>query len=88
MYARVFVCDQEVITKCSTFVFKGVGGCGLGELVGLCVLLFLRGQVRDLRVQEFLSELLALMILRDRVIVKILHCGEGGNVEQVVRSSK
>ena len=31
-------------------------GCGLGELVGLHVL-FLRKQVRDLRVQEFLREL-------------------------------
>ena len=50
----VFVCNQEVIIKYFTFVFEEVGGCGLGELVGLCVLLFLREQVRDLRVQESL----------------------------------
>jgi len=31
-------------------------GCSLGELEGSCVL-FLREQVRDLRVQEFLREL-------------------------------
>ena len=45
-----------MITKCSTFVFEEVGGYGLGELAGSHVL-FLREQVRDLRVQQFLREL-------------------------------
>jgi len=47
----VFDCDQEVIIKCSTFAFEEVEGYGLGELADSCVL-FLREQVRDLRVRE------------------------------------
>ena len=47
-------------------------GCGLSELVGSCV--FLREQVRDLRVQEFLRErvvgVVALSDLAGSVIVK------------------
>ena len=45
-----------MITKCSTFVFGGCKGYGLGELAGSHVL-FLREQVRDLWAQEFLREL-------------------------------
>ena len=40
-------------------------------------------RVRDLRVQEFLREFVALVISRDQAIVKILHCGKGKDVEQV-----
>jgi len=39
------------------YVFGGVRGCGLGELVGSYCVFFLREQVRDLRIQEFLREL-------------------------------
>ena len=63
----------------------------LGELVRYRVLL-LREQVRDLRVQEFLRELVVgvatLSDLAGSVLVKIFHCGEGGNVKQVARASK
>ena len=66
-------------------------GCGLGEFVGSRVL-FLREQVRDLWVQEFLKELVvgvaAPSDLAGSIIVKILYCGDGGDVEQVARTSK
>ena len=57
LYVRVFVSDQEVITRFSSLYWGEVGGCSLDELVGSCCALFLREQVRDLRVQEFLREL-------------------------------
>ena len=67
-------------------------GCGLGELAGSCGVLFLQEQVRDLRVQEFLKELVVGVVapsdLAESIIVEILHCGEGGNVEQVARILK
>ena len=48
--------------------------------------------MRDLRVQEFLRELIvgvpALSDLMGSILVKILHCGEGGDVEKVARISK
>ena len=47
-------------------------------------MLFLREQVRDLRVQEFLRELVvgvaASSDLAGSILVKILHSVEGGNV--------
>ena len=61
-------------------------GWGLGELAGLRVL-FLWEQVRNLQVQGFLRELVvgiaALSDLAGSIIVKILHSGEGEDVEQV-----
>ena len=49
--------------------------------------LFLREQVSDLRVQEFLRELIVSVVapsdLARLIIVKILHSVEGGDVEQV-----
>jgi len=37
---RVFVCDQEVITKCSILYLEEVGDYSLGELMGSsCVIL-------------------------------------------------
>jgi len=42
---------------CHTIVIWGVRSCGLSELAGSYCILFLREQVRDLRVQEFLREL-------------------------------
>ena len=60
--------------------------CGHGKLVCLRVL-FLREQVRDLRVQEFFKELVvviaALNDLAGSFIVNILHSVKGGYVEQV-----
>ena len=48
--------------------------------------------MRDLRVQEFLMELVVGVAtpsdLAESILVKILHCGEGGDVEQVTRTSK
>jgi len=48
--------------------------------------------VRDLRVQDFLKELVvgvaALSDLVGSYIVEILHSGEGGDVEQVDQTSK
>jgi len=72
------------------FVFGGVGGCGLGELAGSCCVLFLQEQVRDLRVQVFLRELVVGVVapsdLARSIMVNILHCGEGGDVKQVART--
>jgi len=66
-------------------------GCGLNELASSLVL-FLRKQVRDLQVQEFLRELIvgvaAPSDLAGSILVEILHCSEGGDVEQVARTSK
>ena len=65
------------------FVFGGVRGCDLGDLVGSHYVLFLREQVRDLRVVEFLRELVvgiaAPSDLARLFLVKILHCGEDGD---------
>jgi len=48
--------------------------------------------VRDLRVQEFLRELVVGVAtpsdLTRSIIVEILHSGEGGDLEQVARISK
>ena len=48
---------------------------------------FLREQVRDLRVQEFMRELVVGVVapsdLAGSILVKNFHCGEGGDVEQV-----
>ena len=74
------------------FVFwRSCKGCGLGEPAGSRVL-FLREQVRDMRVQEFLRELIigvaAPSDLAGSILVEILHYGEGGDVEQVARILK
>ena len=73
------------------FIFGGVGCYDLGELAGSRVL-FLREQVKDLQVQEFLRELIvgvaALSDLEGLFLLEILYCCEGGNVEQVARISK
>jgi len=49
--------------------------------------LFLREQVRDLRVQEFLRELVVgvatLSDLAGSILVEILHSVEGGDIEQI-----
>jgi len=59
--------------------------------VGSCML-FLREQIRNLRVQEFLRELVvgvtALNDLAGSIIAEILHSGEGGDVEQVCSNLK
>ena len=67
------------------FVFcRSCRGCGLGELAGSRAL-FLREQVRDLRVQMFLRELVVGVAAPSDLagsIVEILHCGEGGGVSK------
>ena len=72
-------------------IWRSYGGCDVGELADSRVL-FLREQVRDLRLQEFLSELIVGVTapndLAWSIIVKILQCGEGEDVEQVARTSK
>jgi len=55
------------------------------------VLVFLRERVRDLRVQECLRGLVGVAVPSDlagSVIIEILHCSEGGNIEQVARNLK
>jgi len=65
-------------------ILESCRGCGLGELAGSCVL-FLWKQVRDLRVQEFLRELVVGVAtpsdLAGSIIVEIFHCGEGEDAE-------
>ena len=54
---------------------------------GFACILFLQEQVRDLRVQELLRKLIGIAVPSDlagSIVVKILHCGEGGDVKQVV----
>ena len=89
---RVFVYDQGVITKSSSLYCERVEGCGLDELASSCCVLFLREQVRYLWVQEFLRELVVGIAtpsdLAGSIIVKIFHCGKGGDVEKVARTSK
>ena len=73
------------------YIWRSCRGCGLNELADSRVL-FLHQQVRDLRVQEFLREIVVgvatVSDLARSFIVKILHSGEGGDVEQVTRTSK
>ena len=61
--------------------FRCCRSCGLNEIAGLGVL-FLREQVRDMRVQEFLRELVVSVVtlsdLAGSIILKKFHCGEGG----------
>ena len=61
-------------------------GCDLDELAGSSVL-FLREQVSDLWVQKFLRELTVSVTtssdLTRSILVEILYCGEGRDVEQV-----
>ena len=56
---RVFVGDQEKRSPSIPIfcIWRNCRGCNLGELAGSRVL-FLREQVRDLWVQEFLKELI------------------------------
>ena len=60
--------------------------------MGLCCVLFLREQVRHLRVQDFLRELIVGVAapgdLAGSILVEILHSGEGRDVEQMARTSK
>ena len=80
--------DHQVFHLC---IWRSCRGCGLGELKGSSVL-FLWKQLRDLRVQEFLRELIVGVAtpsdFAKLFIVKILHSGEGGDVEQVAQTSK
>ena len=73
-------------------IWRSCRGCGLGELAGSYCVLFFREQVRDLWVQEFLREYIVGVAppsdLAESFIVKILHSGEGGDIEQVTRTSK
>ena len=66
-------------------------GCSLGELAGSRVLI-LREQVRDLRVQEFLRELIvgvaAPSDLAGSILVEMLHSVEGGDVGQMCSNLK
>ena len=75
--------DHQVLHLC---IWRSCRGCGLGELTGSGVL-FLREQVRELRVQEFLRELIVGVVassnLAGSIIVEMLHSVEGRNVEQV-----
>ena len=63
--------------------------CDLGKLAGLYVL-FLREQVRDLRVQESLRELVvgvtAPSDLGGSILVEIIHSVKGRDVEQWLES--
>jgi len=81
--------DHQVFDLC---IWRSCNGCDLGELASPCCALFLREQVRDLQVQEFLREFIvgvaAPSDLARSFIVEILHSGEGGDVKQVVRTSK
>jgi len=73
-------------SHCVEFLRELIVGCDLDKLVCLRVL-FLREQVRNLRVQEFLRELVVGVAepsdVARSILVKILHSVEGGNVEQV-----
>ena len=72
--------------KCSTLYFESCKGCSLSELAGSRVLSF-REQVRNLRAQEFLRELVMGVVAPSdhagSFLVKILYSVEGGDVEQV-----
>ena len=69
--------DHQVFQFCT---WRSCGGCGLGELAGSYCVMFLREQLRDLRVQEFLKELIvgvaALSDLAGSIIVEIFHSVE------------
>ena len=90
---RVFVVDQEKRSPSVPIcIWRSCIGCSLGELASSRCVLFLREQVRELRVQEFLRKLVVSVAapsdLAGSILVKIFYCGEGGDVEQVARISK
>ena len=72
-------------------IWRSCRGYDLGKLADSRVL-FLREQVRVLQVQELLREIVvgvaAPSDLAESIIVEILHSSEGGDVEQVARTSK
>ena len=75
-----------MITSIPPLVLRSCRSYDLGELADSRVL-FLREQVSDLRVQEFLWELVvgvvALSDLARSILVEILHSVEGGDIEKV-----
>jgi len=86
-----FVCDQGVDHQ--VFYFCNPKGWRLRprRACGFACALFLQEQVRDLLVQELLRKLIGVAVSSDlagSILVEIFHCGEGGNVEQVARTSK
>ena len=80
-----------MITSVPPIVLRSCRDCGLDELAASRVL-FLREQVRDLRVREFLKELVVGVAvpgdLVGSIIVEILHSCKDEDVEQVARTSK
>ena len=50
--------------------------------MGSCIVIF-AGTIKDLWVQEFLKKLVKLSDLAGSSLVKIIYCGEGGDVDQV-----
>ena len=87
-----YFCDQEKWSQVfHPLVLRSCKRCGLGKLVCLRVL-FLREKMRDLRVQEFLRELIVDVAtpsdLVGSFLVKILHSVEGGDVEHVYSNLK
>ena len=80
---RVVVGEQEKRSpSIPTIVIGGVVEVAALANLWVRVVLFLQEQVRDLRVQEFLRELVvgvaALSDLAGSILVKILHSVEGG----------
>jgi len=87
---RVYFCDQEKWSLIfHPLYLRCCRGCSLDKLSGSHVL-FLREQVRDLQVQEFLRKLVvgvaAPSDLTGSILVEILHSVEGQDVEQVCSS--
>ena len=78
---RVLLWSRILITSVKFIVLCVVGVATLSELVSF---LFLRKCVSDLWVWEYLRELVILGDLAGSYLVKILHCSEGRDVEQVV----
>jgi len=80
-----------VITSVHPLYLRSCRGCVLDKLTGSRVL-FLREQVRDLRVQEFLREILVSVAapgdLAGSILLKILHSVEGGTYSKCALTSK
>ena len=88
--SECFVGNQEkrplIVSPC---ILRSCRGCGLGEFAGSRVF-FLRKQVRDLRVQEFLRELIVGVTAPSDLarFCKIDYSIEGGDVSKCARTSK
>jgi len=87
---KSFVCYQKLINKCSTLYLRGWRlwprrSCGFAYVT---VLAGTSERLAGLRVLEETCRCCGIKWSCRIIIMEILHCGEGGEVKQLTRTSK